>query len=134
MDCAGENNQRPTAQDLDKLQGKLVRLTDCGKVPPDNPFVGKAGARPEIWAYGLRNPQGMAMNPWSHTLWMHEHGPRGGDEINIAGKGKITAGRWRLGINYSGLPIPEAKGGGSRGPNSPFSTGKIAGYQRHGVL
>jgi glucose/arabinose dehydrogenase len=93
----GENNQRPTAQDLDKLQGKLVRLTDQGKVPPDNPFVGKAGARPEIWAYGLRNPQGMALNPWSHALWMHEHGPRGGDEINIAGKGKITAGRWRPG-------------------------------------
>ncbi|MGM3313968.1 PQQ-dependent sugar dehydrogenase, partial [Enterobacter hormaechei subsp. steigerwaltii] len=53
----GENNQRPTAQDLDKLQGKVVRLTEDGKVPPDNPFVNTAGARPEIWSYGIRNPQ-----------------------------------------------------------------------------
>jgi glucose/arabinose dehydrogenase len=53
----GENNQRPTAQDLDKLQGKVVRLTDEGKVPPDNPFV-KAGARPEIWSYGFATRRG----------------------------------------------------------------------------
>ena len=84
----GENNQRPTAQDLDKLQGKVVRLTEDGKVPPDNPFVNTAGARPEIWSYGIRNPQGMAMNPWSDALWLNEHGPRGGDEINIPEKGK----------------------------------------------
>jgi glucose/arabinose dehydrogenase len=74
----GENNQRPTAQDLDKLQGKVV-LTEDGK-PPDNPFVNTPGARPEIWSYGIRNPQGMAMNPWSDTLWLNEHGPRGGDD------------------------------------------------------
>ncbi len=61
----GENNQRPTAQDLDKLQGKVVRLTDQGQIPPDNPFVNQAAVRPEIWSYGIRNPQGMAMNPWS---------------------------------------------------------------------
>lgn len=79
----GENNQRPTAQDLDKLQGKVVRLTENGGVPPDNPFVGRADVRPEIWAYGIRNPQGMAINPWSGALWLNEHGPRGGDEINI---------------------------------------------------
>lgn len=84
----GENNQRPTAQDLDKLQGKVVRLTQDGEVPADNPFVHRAGARPEIWSYGIRNPQGMAMNPWSDTLWLNEHGPRGGDEINIPQKGK----------------------------------------------
>lgn len=64
----GENNQRSTAQDLDKLQGKVVRLTEDGYVPADNPFVGQAGVRPEIWSYGIRNPQGMAMNPWSDTL------------------------------------------------------------------
>ncbi|UDJ80852.1 PQQ-dependent sugar dehydrogenase [Kosakonia oryzae] len=107
----GENNQRPTAQDVDKLQGKLVRLTDQGKVPDDNPFVGRKDARPEIWSYGIRNPQGMAINPWSHALWWHEHGPRGGDEINIAQKGKNYG--WPIatwGINYSGLKIPEAKG------------------------
>ncbi|MBX0108558.1 PQQ-dependent sugar dehydrogenase, partial [Salmonella enterica subsp. enterica serovar Typhi] len=74
----GENNQRATAQDLDKLQGKLVRLTGQGEIPPDNPFVHQAGARPEIWSYGIRNPQGLAINPWSGALWLHEHAPRGG--------------------------------------------------------
>lgn len=107
----GENNQRPTAQDLDKLQGKVVRLTDQGKIPPDNPFVSHPGARPEIWAYGIRNPQGMAMNPWSDALWLNEHGPKGGDEINIPQRGKNYG--WPLatyGVNYSGLPVPEAQG------------------------
>ena len=59
----GENNDRPTAQDLDKLQGKIVRLYPDGRVPDDNPFVGQAGVRPEIWSYGHRNPQGAALNP-----------------------------------------------------------------------
>lgn len=107
----GENNQRPTAQDLDKLQGKIVRLTQDGKVPPDNPFVNQAGARPEIWSYGQRNPQGLAFNPVTGTLWENEHGPRGGDEINFPAAGKNYG--WPLathGINYSGLKIPEAKG------------------------
>lgn len=107
----GENNQRSTAQDLDKLQGKVVRLTDQGKIPADNPFVSQTGARPEIWSYGIRNPQGMAMNPWSNTLWLNEHGPRGGDEINIPEKGKNYG--WPIatwGVNYSGFKIPEAQG------------------------
>lgn len=95
----GENNQRATAQDLDKLQGKLVRLTGQGEIPPDNPFVHQAGARPEIWSYGIRNPQGLAINPWSGALWLHEHGWRGGDEINIPEKGKIMAGRWPHGAS-----------------------------------
>lgn len=117
----GENNQRPTAQDLDKLQGKVVRLAPDGSVPSDNPFVGKAGARPEIWSYGHRNPQGMALNPWTGALWEHEHGPRGGDEINL-----VQAGRnygWPLatyGINYSGQPIPEAKGETLAGTEPPL--------------
>lgn len=117
----GENNQRPTAQDLDKLQGKVVRLTDQGEVPKDNPFVGRAGARPEIWSYGIRNPQGMAMNPWSDTLWLNEHGPRGGDEINIPEKGKNYG--WPLathGINYSGLKIPESQGEQAPGTEPPL--------------
>lgn len=107
----GENNQRPTAQDLDKLQGKLVRLKPDGGVPDDNPFVGQAGARPEIWSYGHRNPQGLAFDPWSGRLWLHEHGPRGGDEINLPGKG-LNYGwpKATHGINYSFLPIPEAEG------------------------
>ncbi|WLI78478.1 PQQ-dependent sugar dehydrogenase [Kosakonia sp. H02] len=117
----GENNQRPTAQDLDKLQGKLVRLTDQGNVPDDNPFVGKQGARAEIWSYGIRNPQGMAINPWSNALWLNEHGPRGGDEINIPAKGKNYG--WPIatwGINYSGLKIPEAKGEIVAGTEQPI--------------
>ncbi len=117
----GENNQRPTAQELDKLQGKVVRLTEQGEIPKDNPFVNRAGARPEIWSYGIRNPQGMAMNPWSDTLWLNEHGPRGGDEINIPEKGKNYG--WPLathGVNYSGLPIPEAKGEHHEGTEPPL--------------
>jgi glucose/arabinose dehydrogenase len=107
----GENNQRPTAQDLDKLQGKVVRIFPDGRVPDDNPFVGQAGVRPEIWSYGHRNQQGAALNPWTGTLWTHEHGPRGGDEINIIVAGKNYG--WPIatyGIDYSGQPISEAKG------------------------
>ncbi|RCL28386.1 oxidoreductase [Pseudomonas sp. AFG_SD02_1510_Pfu_092] len=107
----GENNQRPTAQDLDKLQGKVVRILPDGEVPRDNPFVGRDNVRPEIWSFGHRNPQGAALNPWTGQLWTHEHGPRGGDEINIPKPGKNYG--WPIathGINYSLLPIPEAKG------------------------
>ena len=116
----GENNDRPTAQDLDKLQGKVVRIYPDGRVPDDNPFVGQPGARPEIWSYGPRNPQGAALNPWTGTLWENEHGPRGGDEINIIERGKNYG--WPLathGINYSLLPIPEAKGKTAEGTVAP---------------
>lgn len=116
----GENNQRPTAQDLDKLQGKLVRLYPDGRVPEDNPFVGRQGARPEIWSYGHRNQQGAALNPWTGRLWTHEHGPRGGDEINIPEPGRNYG--WPLathGINYSFLPIPEARGKTVEGTEPP---------------
>ncbi|MCI0913512.1 PQQ-dependent sugar dehydrogenase [Pseudomonas putida] len=107
----GENNQRATSQDLDKLQGKVVRILPDGEVPKDNPFVGKDGVRPEIWSFGHRNQQGAALNPWTGKLWTHEHGPRGGDEINIPQAGKNYG--WPIathGINYSLMPIPEAKG------------------------
>lgn len=116
----GENNDRPTAQDLDKLQGKVVRIYPDGKVPDDNPFVGQTGVRPEIWSYGQRNPQGAALNPWTGVLWENEHGPRGGDEINIIERGKNYG--WPLathGINYSGQPIPEAKGKTAEGTVAP---------------
>jgi glucose/arabinose dehydrogenase len=116
----GENNDRPTAQDLDKLQGKIVRIYPDGKVPDDNPFAGQAGVRPEIWSYGQRNPQGAALNPWTGTLWENEHGPQGGDEINIIERGKNYG--WPLathGINYSGQPIPEAKGKTAEGTVAP---------------
>ncbi|CAI0761972.1 PQQ-dependent sugar dehydrogenase [Serratia grimesii] len=117
----GENNQRPTAQDLDKLQGKIVRLTADGAVPPDNPFVGQSGKRAEIWSYGHRNPQGLALNPWSGVIWEHEHGPRGGDEINLPQAGKNYG--WPIatyGINYSGLAIPEAQGQKVAGTEQPL--------------
>lgn len=116
----GENNDRPTAQDLDKLQGKVVRIYPDGTVPKDNPFVGQANVRPEIWSYGQRNPQGAALNPWNGTLWENEHGPQGGDEVNIIERGKNYG--WPLathGINYSGEPIPEAKGDTVEGTVAP---------------
>lgn len=116
----GDNNDRPTAQELDKLQGKLVRIFPDGRIPEDNPFVSRDGARKEIWSYGHRNQQGAALNPWSGRLWTHEHGPRGGDEINIPEAGKNYG--WPLathGINYSMLPIPEAKGKTVEGTEPP---------------
>jgi len=117
----GENNQRSTAQDLDKLQGKVVRLHPDGKVPRDNPFVGQADVRPEIWSYGHRNQQGAVLNPRTGQLWTHEHGPRGGDEINIPRAGKNYG--WPLathGVNYSFLPIPEAQGKAVEGTEPPL--------------
>lgn len=116
----GENNQRATAQDLDKHQGKLVRLRADGGVPEDNPFVDDARAKPEIWSYGHRNQQGAALNPWTGRVWTHEHGPRGGDEINIPEAG-LNYG-WPIathGRNYSGLAIPEAQGEDAEGMESP---------------
>ncbi|MEF9900516.1 MAG: PQQ-dependent sugar dehydrogenase [Pseudomonas sp.] len=107
----GENNQRPTAQDLDKLQGKVVRILPDGTVPKDNPFIGRENVRPQIWSFGHRNQQGAALNPWTGELWTNEHGPRGGDEINLPKPGKNYG--WPVathGINYTLLPIPEAKG------------------------
>ena len=117
----GENNNRATAQDLDKLQGKIVRLFPDGKVPPDNPFVGRDNVRPEIWSYGHRNPQGAALNPWTGTLWTNEHGPKGGDEVNIIERAQNYG--WPLathGINYSGDVIPEAQGKFVEGTVKPY--------------
>lgn len=117
----GDNDQRAAAQDLDKLQGKVVRLHGDGRIPADNPFVGRPGARPEIWSYGHRNPQGAALNPWTGVLWTHEHGPRGGDEINIPQAGRNYGWpRATHGINYSLLPIPEAEGKRVPGTEPPL--------------
>lgn len=117
----GENNQRSTSQDLDKLQGKVVRIYPDGRIPEDNPFVGQKGVRPEIWSYGHRNQQGAALNPWTGTLWTHEHGPKGGDEINLIERGQNYG--WPLathGIDYSSKPIPEAKGKVVEGTVAPY--------------
>ncbi|MFL6967356.1 PQQ-dependent sugar dehydrogenase [Pseudomonas alvandae] len=123
----GENNDRPTAQDLDKLQGKIARIYPDGKVPDDNPFVGQKNVRPEIWSYGLRNPQGAALNPWNGTLWENEHGPKGGDELNIIERGKNYG--WPLathGDNYSGAPIPEAQGKTVEGTVGPHHVWQVS--------
>ena len=97
------------AQKLDNDIGKIVHITPDGAPAPGNPFLHQTGARPEIWAYGLRNPEGLAFNPWSGDLWEQEHGPRGGDEINIIQKGGNYG--WPVvsfGINYDGSPVGRA--------------------------
>jgi glucose/arabinose dehydrogenase len=76
-------NTEPLAQDLSNHNGKIVRLYDDGRIPPDNPFVNRPGAKPEIYSYGHRNPQGMTLNPETGEIWASEHGPMGGDEVNI---------------------------------------------------
>jgi aldose sugar dehydrogenase len=99
-------SRKEDAQKLDNHHGKIVRINKDGSVPQDNPFVGKAGALPEIWSYGHRNAQGATLAP-DGTFWMHEHGPQGGDEINLP----------RAGANY-GWPVityGENYGGGKIG-------------------
>ena len=97
------------AQKLNDHAGKSIRLTDDGKVPPGNPFIKTAGAKPEIWTYGHRNMQGAAIHPITGKIWTHEHGPQGGDEINILVPG-INYG-WPVityGVNYgTGTKIGE---------------------------
>ncbi|WP_439924338.1 PQQ-dependent sugar dehydrogenase [Nitrobacter sp. JJSN] len=100
---------RDEAQNLGVDNGKIVRIVPDGSVPPDNPFVGRDGARPEIWSYGHRNGQGLAFNPATGDLWEIEHGPRGGDEVNIIGKGKNYG--WPVigyGIDYNGAKIHDS--------------------------
>ena len=94
------------AQRLDGLLGKIVRVNTDGTIPNDNPFVGREDVRPEIWSLGHRNVQAAALNPQTGELWEAEHGTRGGDEINIARKGKDYG--WptiAYGIEYRGAPI-----------------------------
>jgi glucose/arabinose dehydrogenase len=100
---------RDQAQNLGNHLGKIIRIRSDGSVPPDNPFVGKAGAKPEIWSYGHRNPQGLALDPATGKLWEHEHGPRGGDEVNVIEKGRNYG--WPVighGIDYNGARIHES--------------------------
>ncbi|WP_076600990.1 PQQ-dependent sugar dehydrogenase [Aromatoleum tolulyticum] len=85
---------RDSAQDTGSHLGKIVRIRPDGGIPPGNPFVGKTGALPEIWSYGHRNVQGAALHPVTGKLWAHEHGPQGGDEVNVV----------RAGANY-GWPV-----------------------------
>jgi glucose/arabinose dehydrogenase len=97
---------RMQAQRMDGLLGKIVRINADGSVPKDNPFVGTTGVRPEIWSSGHRNVQAAALHPSTGELWEVEHGARGGDELNIARKGKDYG--WptiAYGIEYRGGPI-----------------------------
>ena len=98
------------AQDVSNHHGVIVRLHDDGTVPDDNPFVGQAGAQPEIWSYGHRNAQGLAIQPGTGAVWLTEHGPQGGDEVNVSTSGDNYG--WPVigfGVNYrSGSAIHEA--------------------------
>ena len=91
------------AQSLAQHQGTVIRLRDGGRVPEDNPFIGETDAMPEVWSYGHRNPQGLAVHPQTGEVWENEHGPRGGDEVNLIRKGSNYG--WPVvssGINYNG--------------------------------
>lgn len=123
----GDNFQAEKAQDLSALQGKIVRLNADGSVPADNPLATKAGARPEIWSWGMRNPQGLALNPASGEIWESEHGPRGGDEVNIPHRGNNYG--WPLatwGVDYSGEKVPGSKGGRVAGTEQPVWYWKVS--------
>jgi glucose/arabinose dehydrogenase len=101
-------NHRERAQNLSEGIGKIVRINPDGSVPKDNPFVGRSGARPEIWSYGHRNAQAAALHPETGQLWTVEHGARGGDELNHPEAGKNYG--WPIityGIDYSGATIGE---------------------------
>lgn len=104
----GERDRRENAQNLKNHSGKILRIKDDGTIPADNPFVNAKDAKPEIYTYGNRNPQGMAIHPLTGEIWTHEHGPMGGDEINIVEAGvnygwpEVTFGK-----NYNGTTISD---------------------------
>ncbi|MDF1856608.1 PQQ-dependent sugar dehydrogenase [Pseudooceanicola sp.] len=103
----GERGDRPAAQDLSRHNGSILRLNRDGTAPGDNPFVDHPGAQPEIWSYGHRNPQGLAMDAQGR-IWANEHGARGGDEVNLIAKGANYG--WPIiayGRHYSGSQIGE---------------------------
>jgi glucose/arabinose dehydrogenase len=105
----GERQEQDRAQKPDDHGGKVLRLRDDGSVPPDNPFVGKPGYLPEIYSIGHRSPQGLAMNPATGAIWENEHGPLGGDELNVILPGKNYG--WPLvtfGTDYDGKKIGDS--------------------------
>ena len=105
----GDKGSRPAnAQELDNDHGKIHRIYDDGRIPEDNPFVNTPGASPSIWTYGNRNPQGMIYDKANNRIWEVEHGPKGGDELNLIEKGKNYG--WPVisyGINYDGTILTE---------------------------
>jgi glucose/arabinose dehydrogenase len=104
----GERGTKEHAQDLARPNGKIHRIMDDGKIPTDNPFVGQSNAIASIWSYGNRNPQGLVRHPLTGDLWETEHGPRGGDELNVIRRGANYG--WPVithGMDYNGTPISE---------------------------
>ena len=102
----GDRWEGPRDQDLSDTAGSIVRIKTDGAVPEHNPFVGVAGARPEIWSYGHRNPQGLALDRATGQLWSDEHGPQGGDELNLIRRGANYG--WPMatfGTGYEGQSI-----------------------------
>ena len=125
---------RDEAQNLANHLGKIVRVTPDGAVPRDNPFVGRNGAKPEIWSYGHRNSQGAALHPQTGKLWEHEHGPRGGDEVNIPLAGKNYG--WPVigyGVDYSRREDPRGDRETRHGAADQV-LGAVDRAFRHGVL
>ncbi len=105
----GERGRKENAQNLGVPMGKVHRIHDDGRVPPDNPFVQDPGADHTIWSFGHRNPQGLAFHPGTGDLYDIEHGPRGGDEVNLVRPGRNYG--WPVishGMNYDGTPLAEA--------------------------
>lgn len=104
----GDRYEKERSQDLSDDWGSVIRIRKDGSIPQDNPFVGKPGARPGIWSYGHRNPQGLAIDAQSGQMWVHEHGPMGGDELNLVQRGHnygwpvITYGK-----DYDGTTISD---------------------------
>ena len=104
--CVGERGTMKKVHDLTNDWGKVHRLNDDGSVPGDNPYVNTPGARQSIWSYGHRNPQGLVVSPFDGTLWESEHGPKGGDELNLIEPGKNYGWPYiTFGINYDGKVI-----------------------------
>ena len=104
----GDRGKKENAQELNNVMGKIHRIHDDGRIPADNPFVKTPGAQPTIWSYGNRNAQGLCFQPETGLLWESEHGPRGGDELNLIKKGANYG--WPVvtyGINYNGTPITD---------------------------
>ncbi|MBA2622527.1 MAG: PQQ-dependent sugar dehydrogenase [Chthoniobacterales bacterium] len=104
----GERGEMQNAQRLENVKGKVHRLHDDGRVPADNPFAKQAGARASIWSYGNRNVQGLRIQPGTGVLWATEHGPRGGDELNVIRRGANYG--WPVityGIDYGGSKISD---------------------------
>ncbi len=107
---SGERGTQPKVQELDNDHGKIHRLFDDGRVPEDNPFAKQKGANASIWTYGHRNPQGMVYDAANDRVWAVEHGPKGGDELNLIEKGKNYGWpKTSYGINYNGTVLTPYK-------------------------